>query len=65
MIIEVNGRQYKKIKRYPHFTLFEDTSHGFKECFTDYDLGLVEIIPLLEVKKRISEQLLSKGMKNE
>lgn len=39
--IIVGEKQYKVIKKYPHFTLCED-EHGFKICFDDFDLGLIE-----------------------
>jgi hypothetical protein len=61
--IEVNGKKYKKIKKYKHYTLFED-ENGFKECFDDFDLGLIRMIPLLEMKKRLFERDTSKYTKN-
>ena len=48
--VEVNGKTYKIIKRYPHFTLCED-ENGFKTGFNDFDLGLIEKRYIMQIKK--------------
>lgn len=37
----VQGKEYTFVKDYPNFTLYRDEK-GFKTCFDDYDLGLIE-----------------------
>ena len=41
-IISKNGHEYIFVKEYPNFILYQDMITGFKETFTDYDLGLVK-----------------------
>lgn len=62
--IEINGRKYKKIKKYPHYTLFED-EYGFKECFDDFDLGLIKTVNLLELRKRLADKIVEQDLENE
>lgn len=63
-IIEVNGKKYKEIKKYPHYTLFED-EHGFKECFDDFDLGLIKTVNLLELRRRLTDKIVKEDLENE
>lgn len=55
-IISKNGHEYIFVKQNNNRTyLYKDLLYGYKETFTDYDLGLVkEIIPrprLANIKK--------------
>ena len=40
-----NDRKYTFIKKYPNIFLYED-EYGIKECFSKYDLGLIQSINL-------------------
>ena len=53
--VEVNGREYKVIKKYKHFTLCEDKC-GFKTCFDDFDLGLIPKFDLRYFKNADDER---------
>lgn len=63
-IIEINGRKYKEIKKYKHYTLFED-EYGFKECFDDFDLGLIESVNMLELRRRLANKIIEQDLMNE
>lgn len=62
--IEINGKKYKEIKKYKHYTLFED-EHGFKECFDDFDLGLIQPKNLLELRRRLTDIIVEQDLMNE
>lgn len=53
--VEINGKKYRKIKKYKHFTLFED-KNGFKTCFDNFDLGLVQKRHISDTKRLINER---------
>ena len=63
-MVEINGKKYKKIKEYEHYTLFED-EHGFKECFDDFDLGLIQPVNMLELRRRLRDELVANDIENE
>lgn len=50
--VTINGKTYKKIKKYPHFTLCED-EHGFRTCFDNFDLGLIEKKRLIDWRRKM------------
>lgn len=45
----INGKFYKKIKEYEHFTLFQD-ENGNKTCFDDFDLGKIKKMYVKDLK---------------
>lgn len=50
-VISKNNHEYILVKEYPNFILYKDLLTGVKECFTPFQLGLIE------------EQLNMKGFK--
>ena len=49
----INGKEYRKIKEYEHYTLYEDIKTGFKECFDNFDLGKIKRRSIKEVNLSI------------
>lgn len=41
-VISKNNHEYILVKEYPNFILYKDLLTGVKECFTLYQLGLIE-----------------------
>lgn len=41
-IFKNNDREYKLIKEYPNYVLYEETKIKYKKCFNKQDLGLIE-----------------------
>lgn len=42
MILKKGNKKYILEKMYPNFALYSDLEYGVKECFSFYELGLVE-----------------------
>jgi len=40
-IINKNGHEYIFVKKYPNFILYQNRYTKVKECFSMYDLGLI------------------------
>lgn len=41
-IISKNGHEYIFVKEYKNFIMYKDMIIGTNECFSKYDLGLIE-----------------------
>ena len=54
--IEVNGKEYKIIKKYKNFILCED-KHGIKSCFDNFDLGLIKKRNIFEVRRNYTTDI--------
>jgi hypothetical protein len=42
MILKKGKKKYILEKMYPNYALYSDLEYGYKECFSFYDLGLLE-----------------------
>lgn len=50
--IQKNGKEYKLVKKYPNYFLFEEVKTGFKECFDYFDLGMIKPLYKVNLKKK-------------
>ena len=41
-VISKNNHEYILVKEYPNFISYKDLITGVKECFTPFQLGLIE-----------------------
>lgn len=46
-IISKNGHEYIFVKEYKNFVLYKNMLTGVNECFSEYDLGLIDKQPII------------------
>lgn len=51
--INRNNKEYKLIKEYDKYGIYQNVKLGYKECFSKFELGLIEPI---EKPKNISPE---------
>lgn len=54
--ININGVDYKVLKKYPNFYLCVD-NNGFRTCFDDFDMGIIKRRTRAE-KKALGDKLI-------